>query len=197
MCKKSVPGSKLPCGNYLFLTFLMYCLVGISPNGFCQQSDQRHHCRQSSKRTGLWGRLGSACAMTHLTYDASDDVWEGTWTVPAGSYEYKAALNDSWTENYGLHAVLGGANIPLSLGASKNVKFYYDHKTHWIIDNQTSIIAVATGMFPERPRLPGDWTPVACVLARDTDGTAFTPLKRRLCLRGATKARLPSMRVGT
>ena len=54
------------------------------------------------------------CAATHLTYDASDDVWQGTFSLPAGSYQYKAALNDSWDENYGLHAVLNGANIPLT-----------------------------------------------------------------------------------
>src|SRR5712692_5931906 len=42
------------------------------------------------------------CTATHTTYEANSDVWRGTWTIPAGSYEYKAALNDSWTENYGL-----------------------------------------------------------------------------------------------
>jgi hypothetical protein len=36
------------------------------------------------------------CAATHLTYDASDDVWQGTlFSLPAGNYQYKAALNDS------------------------------------------------------------------------------------------------------
>src|SRR5579872_2313533 len=44
------------------------------------------------------------CANTHLTYDASDDVWQGTFNVPAGAYQYKAALNDGWTENYGANA---------------------------------------------------------------------------------------------
>ena len=53
------------------------------------------------------------CAATHLTYDAGDDVWQGTFTVPAGSWEYKAPLNNSWDENYGLHAQRDGANIPL------------------------------------------------------------------------------------
>ncbi len=48
-----------------------------------------------------------ACATTHLVYDASDDVWQGTFTLPAGSYEYKAALNDL-DENYGLHAAPNG-----------------------------------------------------------------------------------------
>src|SRR6185503_17789079 len=45
------------------------------------------------------------CANTHLAYDASDDVWQGTFALPAGSYEYKAPLNNAWDENYGLHAV--------------------------------------------------------------------------------------------
>ena len=63
------------------------------------------------------------CAATHLAYDAGDDVWQGTFSLPAGSYEYKAALNDAWDENYGLHAQPGGANIPLALpraGASSS-----------------------------------------------------------------------------
>src|SRR5437588_7480636 len=76
---------------------------------------------------GCGGDWQPDCAATHLGYDAGDDVWQGAWTVPAGSYEYKAALNNSWDENYGLHAAPGGANIPLNLGASTPVKFYYDH----------------------------------------------------------------------
>src|SRR5512136_561410 len=87
---------------------------------------------------GCAGDWDPACATTHLTYDASDDVWQGTWALPAGAYEYKAALNDSWDENYGLHAAPGGANIPLNLAANTSVKFYYDHKTHWITDNHSS-----------------------------------------------------------
>ena len=61
---------------------------------------------------GCAGDWDPACAATHLTYDAADDVWQGTWNVPAGSYEYKAALNDSWTENYGLHAALAAPISP-------------------------------------------------------------------------------------
>src|SRR5712691_590782 len=85
------------------------------------------------------------CAATHLAYDANDDVWQRTFTVPAGDWEYKAPLNDSWDENYGLHAQRDGANIPLSLGAQASVKFYYDHKSHWVTDDKTSTIAVAPG----------------------------------------------------
>src|SRR5215510_10874171 len=63
---------------------------------------------------GCGGDWDAACAATHLTYDAGDDVWQGTFDIPAGGYEYKAALNNAWDENYGLHAVAGGANIPLA-----------------------------------------------------------------------------------
>src|SRR5512147_933075 len=76
-----------------------------------------------------------ACAATHLGYDATDDVWQGTFNIPAGNWQYKAALNDSWNENYGLNATAGGANIPLALATTTNVKFYYDHNTHWATDN--------------------------------------------------------------
>src|SRR6188472_1528204 len=77
---------------------------------------------------GCAGDWDPGCAATHLAYNAGDDVWQGTWTVPAGNWQYKAALNDGWDENYGLHAAPGGDNIPLNLGGSSSVKFYYDHK---------------------------------------------------------------------
>ena len=46
-----------------------------------------------------------ACAATHLAFDAADGVWQGTFDVPAGNWEYKAPVNDSWDENYGQAAV--------------------------------------------------------------------------------------------
>jgi glycosidase len=108
---------------------------------------------------GCSGDWDPACAVSHLTYDSSDDVWQGSWTLPAGNYEYKAALNDTWDENYGLHAVPGGANIPLALGADSTVKLYYDHKSHWVTDNVNSVIAVAPGSFQSELGCPGDWQP--------------------------------------
>jgi glycosidase len=112
-----------------------------------------------------------SCAAAHLLYDAGDDVWQGTWNVPAGAYEYKAALNDSWDENYGMYAQPGGANIPLNLGSDTSVKFYYDHKTHWITSNINSFIAVAPGSFQSELGCPGDWDP-SCLRSwlQDTDG---------------------------
>jgi len=62
---------------------------------------------------GCPGDWQPECAATHLTYDANDTVWQGSLTVPAGDYEYKAALNDSWDENYGRITGALGDNIPL------------------------------------------------------------------------------------
>ncbi len=116
---------------------------------------------------GCSGDWQPDCANTHLTYDASDDVWQGTFSVPAGSWQYKAALNDNWNESYGLN----GNNIPLTLGADTSVKFYYDHKSHWITDNQNSVIAVAPGSFQSELGCPGDWDP-SCLRSwlQDPDG---------------------------
>ncbi|MEK7785930.1 MAG: DUF3372 domain-containing protein, partial [Chloroflexota bacterium] len=60
---------------------------------------------------------------------------------------YKAALNGSWGENYGGNAAPGGADIPLAVTQPTPVKFYYDHKTHWVADNFNQVIATATGTF--------------------------------------------------
>ncbi len=120
---------------------------------------------------GCAGDWDAACPQTHIAYDASDDVWQGTFNVPAGSYEYKAALNDSWAENYGLHAQLNGSNIPLNLASGGNIKFYYDHKSHWATDNHSSVIAVAPGSFQSELGCPGDWDPT-CLRSwlEDPDG---------------------------
>src|SRR5436190_10053292 len=119
---------------------------------------------------GCPGDWDPACAATHLSYDANDDVWQGTFTLPAGGYEYKAAINNDWAENYGLHAVSNGANVPLTAPGGA-VKFYYDHKSHWVTDNKSSVIAVAPGSFQSELGCSGDWDPT-CLRSwlQDPDG---------------------------
>ena len=51
---------------------------------------------------GCPGDWQPECAATHLEPVAGQpEVFRATFTVPAGSYEYKVALNGSWDENYG------------------------------------------------------------------------------------------------
>ncbi len=120
---------------------------------------------------GCTGDWDPACAATHLTSDANDDAWQGTFSLPAGSYEYKAALNDGWDENYGANAVPNGGNIGLNLGAGGPVKAYYSHATHWITDSVTSTIVTAPGSWQSEIGCAGDWQP-DCLRAwlQDPDG---------------------------
>jgi glycosidase len=123
---------------------------------------------------GCAGDWQPECAATHLTYDANDGVWQGVFNVPAGSWEYKAPLNDSWGENYGRYAQQNGANIPLALDAAASVKFYYDHETHWATSNRNAVIAVAPGSFQSELGCASDWD-AACLRSwlqdPDEDGT--------------------------
>jgi glycosidase len=108
---------------------------------------------------GCGGDWQPNCGATHLAFDANDGVWQRTFAVPAGEWEYKAPVNDSWDENYGRFAQQNGPNIPLSLGAAASVKFYYDHKSHWITSNRNAVIAVAPGSFQSELGCSGDWDP--------------------------------------
>ena len=129
----------------------------------------------------------------------NDDVWQGTFNnFPAGNYEYKAPLNDALTENYGLHAVSNGANIPLNLPSVTNVKFYYDHKSHWITDNRGLTIAVAPAVSSP------SWAVRATGIRAASDpgyrtstATASTPSRRPRCRPARTRARSRSTRALT
>jgi glycosidase len=111
------------------------------------------------------------CALTHLAFDAEDAVWQATFDLPAGNWEYKAALDDSWTENYGAGAAQNGPNIPLVLAAPMSVKFYFDDATHWVTDDQGSVIGTAPGSYQSELGCAGDWDP-GCLRSwlEDPDG---------------------------
>jgi glycosidase len=100
-----------------------------------------------------------ACAAAQLTNLPGTTVWSGTFTIPAGSYEYKAALNDSWDINYGANSTSGGDNIHLNLAAQQSVSFYYDDSTHWITDSVNSVIATTPGDFNTFLGCSIDWDP--------------------------------------
>ncbi len=112
-----------------------------------------------------------ACPETMLVYDANDLVWQRTFTIPAGSWEYKAALNGTWDENYGAKATRNGANLSFTLGSSTDVKFYYDPRSHWITSTQNAVIATAPGSYQSELGCAGDWDP-GCLRSwlEDPDG---------------------------
>jgi hypothetical protein len=118
------------------------------------------------------------CSLTHLAFDLADQVWQGTFNIPAGNWEYKAALNNSWDENYGMNATLNGPNIPLTMSESADVKFYYSHATNWITSRLNSVIAVAAGSFQSELGCTGDWQPDGlCSWLQDPDGDGIYTLR--------------------
>lgn len=120
---------------------------------------------------GCAGDWDPSCGASGLAYDGNDDVWQASFAIPAGNWEYKAALNGTWDENYGPNATPNGANIPLNLAAGTTVKFYFDDKSNWITDSVNSLIAVAAGSFQSELGCSGDWDP-SCLRSwlQDVDG---------------------------
>ncbi|OMH32288.1 alpha-amylase family glycosyl hydrolase [Tersicoccus sp. Bi-70] len=84
---------------------------------------------------GCAGDWDPACDQAQMTKDPATGLWKLTVTLPAGDYEYKAALNKKWDENYGDGGAPNGGNIALHVAATRSVTFTYDHATHIISNN--------------------------------------------------------------
>ncbi len=123
---------------------------------------------------GCPGDWQPECATTQLVLEEGDQVWQKTFTVPAGDWQFKAALDSGWTENYGARGIAGGDNISLSLASAQDIKFYYNHKTHWVTTNVNSVIATAVGNFQALLGCSGDWQP-ECLRSwlQDVDGNGL------------------------
>jgi len=62
--------------------------------------------------------------------DQGDGIWTNTFSIPAGEYEFKVAINGDWAENYGVDGEQDGANIVLTLEEDADVTFTYDRATN-------------------------------------------------------------------
>jgi len=107
---------------------------------------------------GCTGDWQPDCVAADLAFSANDAAWSRTFTLPAGGYAYKVAINHSWEENYGEGAVRDGPNIGL-VHPGGDVTFVYDHRTHWIADSVNSVIATVPGSFQSELGCSGDWQP--------------------------------------
>lgn len=91
---------------------------------------------------GCPGDWQPGCTTTQLQpVPGSEGIFRGTFNVPAGSYEIKVALNNSWTESYGAD---GGANIPVHAPGGP-VTFTYDHNTHRVTDDLPNSMGSVAG----------------------------------------------------
>src|SRR4029453_5757486 len=65
-----------------------------------------------------------------------------TSSIPAGSYESKVALNESWDVNYGQGGVQNGPNIAFTVP--------FDHaKVTFIYDSATHVLTISSGFAPD------------------------------------------------
>ena len=97
---------------------------------------------------GCPGDWDPGCAATHLTYDAGDDVWQGTFSLPAGALRVQGrAQRRVGRELRPARGVERREHPARPRRRRRRVKFYYDHKSHWATDNKGSVIAVAPGSF--------------------------------------------------
>lgn len=120
---------------------------------------------------GCPGEWAPDCLETALELNEAAGIFERTFDVPAGDYEYKVAINGTWDENYGGTADPGGPNIILGLAEDTAVTFIYSPATHWIMDNVRHQIVTAPGSYQDEIGCPGEWQP-ECMLSwlQDPDG---------------------------
>ena len=102
---------------------------------------------------GCPGDWQPECAQTRLAaVPGSPELWQMTFDVPAGTYSYKVALNNSWDENYGAGGAPGGADIALRAPGGA-VTFTYDHATHVISDDTPRPVGAESGAHWLTPRV--------------------------------------------
>ncbi|GAA3639512.1 hypothetical protein GCM10022200_23740 [Microbacterium awajiense] len=75
---------------------------------------------------GCPGDWQPECTASELAPTATAGVYAAEFEVPAGTWEYKVAVDDAWDESYGLE----GNNIPLTLGGPATLRFLFDDTTH-------------------------------------------------------------------
>ncbi|WP_416367204.1 pullulanase [Paenibacillus sanfengchensis] len=81
-----------------------------------------------------------AAAATEMTY-LGDGEYRFTGTLPAGTFEYKVAIDGDGKESYGIDhyshpdGMGSEGNIQLRLPRETEVTFYYNHHTHRIADS--------------------------------------------------------------
>ena len=111
-----------------------------------------------------------SCPKAFMTLDGNDKIWKKTATLPEGPYAYKAALDGTWTENYGAGGVRDGSNIDVET-ADGTVTFYYDPRTHWVTSDEQDPIITVPGSFQSELGCSDDWDP-ACMRPwlQDKDG---------------------------
>lgn len=125
---------------------------------------------QSEATSNACGDWDPGCIGSKFTEQGNSVYLFQSATIPSGIWEYKVAMG-SWSENYGANFQQDGPNISLTLPSDRAVRFYYDHKTHYIADNVRNTIYTLPGSFNQEIGCAGDWQPECLrTFMSDVDG---------------------------
>ena len=116
---------------------------------------------------GCAGDWAPGCEAAKLTLRA-DGIWAGTFDLPAGDYEYKVAIDGSWTINYGANGVPGGPNIAITHEGGP-ISFYFDPRTNIVQSTAEGPIVTVPGSYQSESGCAGDWAP-DCLASLMADG---------------------------
>ncbi|MFI2103855.1 pullulanase-type alpha-1,6-glucosidase [Isoptericola sp. NPDC019693] len=118
---------------------------------------------------GCAGDWTPDCEGARLT-ERPDGVWEGTFDLPAGDYEYKVAVNGSWAVNYGVGGVPDGGNATYSHDGG-TVTFYWDPVSHDFSSTAQGPVVTLAGSFQDQVGCPAAWSPdCLATWLKDPDG---------------------------
>ncbi len=125
---------------------------------------------QSEATGGACGDWDPGCPASAFAAQGNGVYLFQSVSIPTGAWEYKVAMG-SWAENYGANFQQDGPNIGLTLATPRAVRFFYDHKTHYIADNVRNTIYTVPGSFNSELGCGGDWQPECLrTLMSDVDG---------------------------
>ncbi|MBC7292403.1 MAG: pullulanase-type alpha-1,6-glucosidase [Actinotalea sp.] len=139
--------------------------VGPPPSDFDTISVPGNH----NSEMGCGGDWQPACAEAQLTL-GSNGLWSGTYDLPAGSYEFKVAANESWAINFGSNGQQDGPNLAYTHGGGP-ITFWFDPVTKYFWNSSMHAPITIPGNHNSEVGCPGDWQP-------DCTRTLMTDLDR-------------------
>lgn len=119
------------------------------------------------------------CATTTMTDLAGTGVYTYTTTaIPAGSYNTKVTLGQSWTTNYGAGGVAGGANIGFTVPVNgATTTFSYNVATHLITAvstaGATAPLDTLGALYTSTATTFRIWSPDSANVAVSVGGTTY------------------------
>ncbi|GGI44838.1 pullulanase-type alpha-1,6-glucosidase [Agromyces flavus] len=123
---------------------------------------------EHNSEMGCAGDWTPGCEAAKLTKRA-DGIYAGTFQIPAGTYQYKVAINGDWAVNYGANGVPDGSNVSYTTDGTTPVTFYWDPRTKVFSSTAEGPIVTLPGSLQSGLGCPGDWAP-DCMITFAQDG---------------------------